>query len=70
MTKQEKIKEGIAARLLAYMIPHYKNNPELAEMVFDELLKYLHDNNVVIKVAYTRQDNQEFPVAVESLIGE
>ena len=56
MTKQEEIREGFAAHLLSYMIPHYKNSPELSGMVINELFNYLHSQGVVIKVAEISDD--------------
>ena len=50
MTKQQDIREGLAAHLLPYMIPHYKNNHDLADSVFDEVLTYLASQGAVLKV--------------------
>ncbi len=49
MTKQEEIREGFAAHLLSYMIPHYKNNPELVKLIIDELFAFFHSQDVVIR---------------------
>lgn len=80
MTKQEEIREKMAHQMPSHCEDCQVNTPikctgedldkpcNYQYFLADNALLYLHSQGVVIKVAYARQLNQEFPVAVEPLI--